>query len=274
MLNLGIFAKTYNHLETVESIFNAISKHGINGVHYNMICSGLSELPTEVSTEIIHQVRLNLEKHHLSLVGLSATFNMIDVNLEKRAEGFIALEAIAKAAKAIGTDFVSLCTGTRHSDKWTWHPDNNSKAAWKELLISMEKAIEIAEVYGITLGIEPETGNIVNKAVAAKKLIDEMRSPRLRVILDPANLFEHANSQQQIRDLISESLDLLHDRIEVAHAKDRSLEGLIKPAGKGAVDFQYFTDLLKKSEFTGPLIMHGLAYQDVEAASNHLNKFL
>ena len=50
-MKLGIFAKTYMDHESVDSIFSTIAQHQIPGVHYNMVCSGLTELPLDISKE-------------------------------------------------------------------------------------------------------------------------------------------------------------------------------------------------------------------------------
>ena len=52
------------------------------------------------------------------------------------------------------------------------------------------------------------------------RLIDELKSPRLRIVLDPANLFEIALPRES-QVIIARAVDLLGDRIVMAHAKDR-----------------------------------------------------
>lgn len=273
MMKLGIFAKTFKS-GSVEALFAGIRRHGIHHIHYNMACSGLSELPLHIPPDKIEEINRQARKHQLEVVGLSATFNMIDRDPTVRREGLKSLKALAPVAKAIGTNFISLCTGSRGPDKWQWHPDNATSEAWTDLVQTMEEAIEIAGQHDVLLGVEPETGNVVRDASLARKLMDEMASERIRIILDAANLFEQANNQQEINDLITESLDLLHDRIQVAHAKDRSLEGTVQPAGKGAVDFPFFINQLRKINFQGPLVLHGLEEKDVADSLSLLQKIV
>ena len=56
----------------------------------------------------------------------------------------------------------------------------------------------IASSYGLTLAIEPEVDNVVDSAVKARRLLDEMASPHLKVVIDPANLF-HAGELPRMR---------------------------------------------------------------------------
>jgi sugar phosphate isomerase/epimerase len=134
--------------------------------------------------------------------------------------------------------------------------------------------VAIAEQHDLVLGIEPEVGNVVRTAPLARRLLDEMQSDRLKIILDPANLFDTATSVSEINDLIVEAATLLHEHITVAHAKDRTLEGRACAAGKGAVDFRFFASQLEEMRFTGPLVLHGLDEREVPSSINVLNEAL
>ena len=272
-MKVGIFAKTYR-ADSVEGLFQKIRQHGMDQVHFNTSCMGLPPLPLAVPPPaLLQQIKASAKANQLQLIGLSATFNMIHPEPEIQQYGLQSLEALAQIAQAIGIDFLSLCTGSRDpTDKWKWHPDNAQPDAWQDLLSNIEQAISIAEKYQLYLGIEPEMGNVVRNASLARRLLDEIQSDRLRVILDPANLFEQASHPQEIRDLIAEAIDLLYDNISIAHAKDRSLTGEIRAAGKGDVDFGFFMDQLRAIRFSGPLIMHALAEEEVEEAYAFLSK--
>jgi len=103
-------------------------------------------------------------------------------------------------------------------------PDKGSPDAWRDWLDEMAKACALAEARGVKLGIEPELANVVDGAEKARRLIDSLQSPALAIVLDPANLFEVAPLAQQ-RDILSHAVDLLADRIAMAHAKDRDRSG-------------------------------------------------
>ena len=59
--------------------------------------------------------------------------------------------------------------------------------AWGRLLERMAPALRIAEEEGITLAVETGNNAMINSAWLARKLIEELGSPRLRVLWDPAN---------------------------------------------------------------------------------------
>ncbi len=125
---------------------------------------------------------------------------MIHPDVAVRRSGLRRLGVIVAAARAMGTGLVTLCTGTRDAeDQWRYHPGNGSPEAWRDLQVEMEQALATAERHGIDLGIEPELANVVSSAQLALKLIGEMKSERLRIVLDPANLFEVASDRRAPR---------------------------------------------------------------------------
>jgi len=271
MIQLGIFARTWDS-PNVQTLFKTIKGHGLEHVHFNMSCCGLSSQPLEIPIEITTQIKTAANENRISIIGLSSTFNMIHPDSTVREEGIKSLEVLASCCSSLGTRFISLCSGTCDPiDKWKWHPENASTASWKQLLQILEKAVVIAEKYHVYLGIEPEEANVISNARKARKLLNEIRSDRVKTILDPANLFETAEHTSQINELIDEAVDLLHNDIWMAHAKDRDLMGNIRAPGKGDIDFEFYVSKLKEIDFNGFLVMHGLEGQHVPGAYSYLN---
>jgi sugar phosphate isomerase/epimerase len=154
---------------------------------------------------------------------------------------------------------------------WKWHSENDSKEAWDDMLQSIEIALISAEKNNLVLAFEPESENIVNSASRAQKLINELRNPRLRIVIDPANLISPGCNQKEVLD---EAFALLGESIVIAHAKDRNNDFQACAAGKGILDFEYYLRCLKQCGFTGPLIMHGLEENDVAFSREFLRRSL
>ena len=135
----------------------------------------------------------------------------------------------------------------------------------------MTKALTIADKFDLVLGVEPETGNVVSSAQHARRLLDELRSPRLKIVIDPANLF-HPGDLPRMDEILDEAFDLLGRDIAMAHAKELSADGHAGslPLGSGVLDWPRYLSLLKAAEFKGPLIMHGFEEQDAAASVKFL----
>ena len=64
-------------------------------------------------------------------------------------------------------------------------------------------------------------------------------------------MFEKVN-KKDICYKIEEAIALLAPDIYMAHAKDRLIDGKVKAVGKGAVNFTFFIQKLKKINFMAP----------------------
>jgi sugar phosphate isomerase/epimerase len=272
-MQLGIFAKTFPGSDP-DTVLSAVANAGFGVAQYNMACSGLDALPGAIPAEVTTAVGAAATASGVGIVAVSGTFNMIHPDRAVRAEGLRRLGVLIEAAPAMGTRLVTLCTGTRDpGDMWRAHPDNATPEARRDLVASMGAAVAAAEANGVDLGIEPELANVVSSAEAARRLIDEMQSPRLRIVLDAANLFETASIEEQ-RDTVSRAVDLLADRIVMAHAKDRAADGAFVAAGQGVLDYPHYLAALRRAGFDGPVVTHGLTAVEAPAVGAFLRRVL
>jgi sugar phosphate isomerase/epimerase len=263
-MQVGIFAKTFA-AQGAEPVLTASRQAGYSCVQFNMACLGLPSMPDEILPETAQNIADASKATGIKIAAVSGTYNMIHPDKAKREEGLRQLGVMIKKADAMGTNLVTLCTGSRDAnDQWRHHRDNQSKEAWRDLIDEMSKAVMLAEAHGVNLGIEPELANIVCNAQAAARLIKQIGSAHIHVVLDPANLFEVAGDVER-QEIIAKAVDLLGDRIVMAHAKDRDPSGNFVAAGTGVIDFQHFVHALKSAGFDGPLITHGL--EETEAPS-------
>ena len=256
-MRLGIFAKTFAG-DDPAMVLAQVRAAGFACVQYNMACSGVPAMPDDIPAAVTTAIRAAATREGVAISAVSGTYNMIHPDVAVRAAGLRRLGVLIAAAGAMGTGMVTLCTGTRDpDDQWRHHRDNASTESWRDLLVEMAKAAALAEAAGVRLGIEPELANVVNSASAARRLIDEIASPSLAVVLDPANLFEVADAAMR-RDLVARAVDLLADRIVMAHAKDRDAAGGFATAGQGVIDFGHFIGCLRAAGFDGDMVTHGL----------------
>jgi sugar phosphate isomerase/epimerase len=176
----------------------------------------------------------------------------------------------------MGTSVITLCTGTRDpDDMWKRHPDNDSQEAWKDLISSVREAIRIGEENDVTLCFEPEVANVVDSAKKGRQLLDEIGSPRLKVVMDGANLF-HAGELPRMREVLDEAFALLGNDIVLAHAKDISRDGEAghEAAGTGLLDYDHYISLIRGVGYDGPLILHGLNESQVDGCVAFLREKL
>ena len=260
-MQLGIFAKTFPGQGALP-VLKAVRAAGYDCAQFNLACLGLPAMPDEIGGGVAQDIAAAANTSGVNIAAISATYNMIHPDPRQRADGLRRLGLIIARARVMGTSLVTLCTGTRDAqDQWRHHKDNDSAEAWRDLVTEMAKALELAERHDVSLGIEPELANVISSAAHAIRLLAELQSERLKIVLDPANLFE-IESEVQRQRLVEEAIDLLGERIVMAHAKDRDAAGKAVAAGRGVIDFRHFVSCLRTVGFDGPLVTHGLDESD------------
>jgi sugar phosphate isomerase/epimerase len=272
-MRLGIFAKTFTATGALASL-EAVRRAGYDVAQFNMAVLGGPSLPETITQAECEEIAMASRASGVAIAAVSGTYNMIHPDLAVRADGLARLATMIRAAPLMATRLVTLCTGTRNpTDQWAHHPDNASAAAWRDLLTEMANAAALAEECGVDLGIEPELANVVSSAELARQLIDELASPCIRIVLDPANLFETA-SAAEASAIVAKAVDILGDRIVMAHAKDRRANVSFAAAGAGVVDFGHFVRSLRHAGFDGPLVTHGLSEAEAPAVAAFLRRVI
>jgi sugar phosphate isomerase/epimerase len=272
-MRIGIFAKTFAGSHP-EAAMKAAANSGYHSVQYNMACSGLSSLPETVSDEIATAVGTASKANGILVSAVSATYNMIHPDMNAREAGRRSFAAIAAKARMLGTKLLTVCSGSCDTqDQWHHHPDNGGTDAWSQMLREFEHLVAIAEQHDVRIGVEPELGNVVSSASKASELMRAMQSERIRIVFDAANLFETATADDQKR-IIEDAVEQLGPHIEIAHAKDRTVDGGFAAAGKGVIDFRHYLAALNNAGFKGDLITHGLSAEEAADVATFLKSSL
>ena len=264
-MQIGIMSRTFARA-TLEEELDAVANHGISCMQFGLSSAGVTELPTHIDVDLCHKIREEMSSRNITMTALSGTYNMIHPDLQQRADGLRNLRVLASACDQLGTSVITLCTGTRDPNSmWRRHPDNDSPEAWDDLVISMCQAIQVAEEYQVTLAFEPEVANVVDSAIKARRIIDQIGSPYLKVVMDGANIF-HAGELPRMREILDEAFALLGEHIAFAHAKDLDRDGEAGhlAAGKGLLDYDQYLSLLNDIDSDVPIVLHGLSEAEVD----------
>jgi sugar phosphate isomerase/epimerase len=270
-MRVGVFAKTFPGSDP-QAVLDASRQAGFEAAQYNMSCSGLDPLPSDISDETADRVFTASRSSGVALAAVSATYNMVDPDSGRKARGRVAFAEIAGKAGRMGTRLLTVCSGSKDPhDQWRHHPGNVEPGAWSEMCREFEVILDLAEQNDILIGVEPEHANVVCSAGKAARLLKEFAGSRIRIVLDPANLLDGIPAEQQ-HAVIDEALELLGPSIALAHAKDRYADGRVAPAGLGMVDWRHFLRGLASAGFDGDLIAHGMSASEAPAVAALLKR--
>jgi sugar phosphate isomerase/epimerase len=272
-MEIGIMAKTFARPD-LEGVLDAVRAHGFRSIQFHLTCAGLPLLPDRLEPMACDRIHFEMARRGIAMAAVSGTFNMIHPDPEVRRSGLRRLEVLAAACRQLGTRTITLSTGTRDpDDMWRRHPGNDAPEAWQDMLQSIREAARIAARHDVILAFEPEVSNVVDSARKARRLLDEIGSDHLKVVIDAANLF-HAGELPRMREIIDEAFELLEKDIVLAHAKDLSRDGEAghQAAGTGLLDYDHYIDRLAGSGFQGSLILHSLTEEQIEACTKFILK--
>lgn len=271
-MNLGVFLKVFAS-RAWPDILDAVRAHGLRWIHFTLQALVGESLPRTISSTIVSEARNDLEKRGLRIASFSGTFNMAHPDADYRQEYLKRFATACQACRDLGGSTVALCTGTRDPyDMWRGHPENKSPQAWMIMRDTVAAALEIADRYNLILAFEPEINNVVDSAEKARRLLDELQHPRLKVILDPVNLWDEPSFDR--RNVILETaVQLLGRDIVVAHAKDvLTYAGPRSPGDSPTIDYANYLRQLRGIGFAGPLLIHSVPEDKVPAIIKFLRE--
>lgn len=257
---IGILVNTTYTSGTLEARLDEAKAHGIECVQVSMSCAGLADMPDEIPAGLPERFHRETKARGLTLASVQGTFNMCHPDAAQRQAGLRRLRVLAEAFPGMP---IHICTGTRdEKSMWRRHPENQSAEAWRDMAACVREAAEIARQSKCVLAMEPEVNNIVDSARKARRLMDEIGSPYVKVTMDPANIFP-AGTLPRMKEVLEEAFALVGKDIVLAHAKDLDHDGDAghKAAGEGLLDYGLYLRLLRG--FGGPLLLHGLSRAQV-----------
>ncbi len=270
-MQVGIFTKIFPR-PSLELVFDAVQAAGVQCVQFNMESVGQPAMPDEIPPQLAGRIRDGAAVRGLTISSVQGTFNMGHPDAAHRRDGVKRLRAMVDACETLGTSVVAICIGTRDPDNmWGHHAENGSAEAWHDMSLCVSEAVRMAEGANVVLALEPEVSNIVDSPQKARRLLDEIGSPNLKITMDAANLF-HAGDLPRMAEVMDNAFALLGRDLILAHAKDLSHDGDAghEPAGKGLLDYDRYIALLRRYEFSGPLLLHGLPEAQVDECVSFL----
>ena len=271
-LKLGIDARVYARLP-LEEAARKIKADGFTAVLTDYTFADVRFNPLDPDWEAARKITDCLARQEIKIAAIFGYYNVVDPELQRRKQGEARMECFLSNWKRLGCPVISTETGTLNAkSQWLESPENAGEAAFRQCRAALERMARTAEKAGAILSIEPYWRNVIDSVERAERLFREVRSPALRLVMDPCNYFRKEDLAR-MQPMLAEMFRRLGDRIVVAHAKDvkASAEGTDLPAaGKGGLDYPLYLRLLAQLDREMPLLLEHLAAADVARARDYV----
>jgi len=200
----------------------------------------------------------------ISIHSIGVYTNLIHPDQAERKANLAYFGAMMKVGRQMGVRRFITEAGHYHSDgPAPAVPHHFQEEVWKTMVATGKELAGLADRHDATVLVEPFFRGFFASAKRTRLFLEEVDSPRIRALLDPANLLE-------LNDL-REMFDQLGPWIGCLHAKDRKLHvdrGV--PAGQGDLDYPKFVTLAAERTPAAPLILEYVGPKDYKQALAHL----
>ena len=188
-------------------------------------------------------------KNELDIAVLGCYLNLANPNPDKLKEIVDKYKAHIRFAAHLGCGVVGTETGAPN-EEYKYEPACHTEEALELFIKNLRPVVEYAEKMGVIFAIEPVWKHIVCNPKRARRVLDAINSPNLQIILDPVNLLDISNYENQVA-IVEEAIELLGKDVAVVHIKDYVVkDGKLDSvaAGTGGMNYEAIMKFIKEKK--------------------------
>jgi len=273
-LKLGIFTSVYSELP-LEQAVRRIRDDGFRGVVLEYAFADMRFDPLAPDWDVLRKITACFDRHGIEIVGLFGYYNVVDPDTSRRKRGEDRMHLLIRHWKRFGSPVLSVETGTyNRQSEFADSPQNYTESAYVACRAAFEKLARAAEKTGAIVAIEPYWRNIIDSAERAERLFRDVKSPSLRLLMDPCNYFRN-DDLPKMKPMLEDIFRRVGRKTVLAHAKDvkAAPNGPDLPApGLGVLDYPLYLRLLAALEKPMHLVIEHLTLKDVPRARDFVRK--
>lgn len=271
-LHLGVRAHDFGQIP-LESLIHKLQHYNFAHIQFALKKSFPESAPslTAISPGTASYYGRAFRQAGVQIAVLGCYVNIVDTDPQKRAQALEAFNTHLRLARDFGANLVGTETGSVGQG---YTPDNFTEEAFQEVITSVSAMVAEAERFGVTVGIEAGLHHPLYTASLARRLLDAVPSNNLQIILDCANLMSPTNYLQQ-KEIVSEALEILGNRIAVIHLKDFIVQDekiKIVPVGEGWLVFEPILRYMKYERPHIQGILESTPESHLQASIAHLER--
>ena len=230
----------------------------------------MGEAPEKLTDEYALRVRQDFDESGLECAVLGCYLNLADPDPERRARTQEIYKAHLRFAAKIGARVVGTETNANPESRFA-DPAPQSEEAFRLWLDSLRPVVRCAEETGAVLAVEPVWYHIISTPERAARMLEELPSDNLQIILDAVNLISPEQADRA-EEIIKNAVSLLGDRVRILHMKDFviSPEGKMKACACGMGAMRYEQLLSFAASRSLPMTLENTVPENAETARLHL----
>jgi len=228
----------------------------------------MTDAPEKLTPDYAAAFRQEFEEAGMECAVLGCYLNLADPNPERRAATQEIYKAHLRFAAMTGARVVG--TETYANPESGFSDPAGNEEAFRLFLDSLRPVVRYAEETGALLAVEPVWYHIVSTPERAARMLEEVPSANLRVILDAVNLLS-SRTAGQAEDIIRRAVSLLGDRIEILHMKDYVINGEEMDAcacGLGSMRYEQLLSFAASRDL--PMTLENTVPENAEDARKYL----
>ena len=168
------------------------------------------------------------------------------------------LQRCIDVAQALGTSLVRIFSFRKEMVLFGAEPII-SEGAWTTLLNRLEAPLRVADAAGITLVIETAISGNVTSAYLARKLIDELDAPHLKVLWDPcSSLYCTEIPYPDAYEVIREHIAHVHLKDGVVNLPAATFDFCAMRQGQMDPYYNNIVDALKRDGYDGAISLESV----------------
>lgn len=260
-----------------EQLARKIAELGFSGVGVH-----LAGDPAAVSPAVCQRACAVLEQQGLQIVQFWGSYASI-VSPEEtiRQAGVRQAQDIIRLAAQLGAAMVGIRPTSMNSEgPWWPHRDNHLPATEERLIRSLREIATACEVHGVPIALECHVTTTLSSAQAVRRIVEQTRSPWVKVNMDPVNFIDSLSSAYHSTTLLNELFDLLGPYIAAAHIKDVYVENRHvvhiseTVPGDGLLDFDTFFNRFEALQPAGYAFIEHLPESQIPQAAAFVTRKL
>ena len=234
----------------------------------------MQDAPEKLTEGFAREVRKDFADTGMQCAVLGCYLNLADPDPDRRLKTQEIYMAHLRFAKMIGAGVVGTETYANPESAFP-EPAGQSEEAFRLFMDALRPVVRCAEETDAVLAIEPVHSHIIATPERAQRMLEEINSGHIQIILDAVNLIG-PESTEKADEIIGDAIRRLGDRVRILHMKDFILRADGKmdacACGTGGMRYGALVDFGDRRGI--PMTLENTNPENAEQARLHLEDVL